>query len=234
MNRKDKLDIDRVAIIGRTYDEYAKFFMLDSAVLGRVTVLDCGGGVSSFAAEANRAGCRITACDPVYAMPVSDLIRRGEEDLAHVFDRFDRAAHLYTWSHYRDKEEIIACRRRALARFADDFPSGLEQGRYLAATLPSLPFNDKCFELVLCSHFLFLYHDRLDREFHRATLLELVRVAGGEVRVFPLQGLDAQPYPDLSEMLDWLAGQGIWADVVDVPFEFQKGSNQMLCLERKP
>ena len=51
--------------------------------------------------------------------------------------------------------------------------------------------------LVLSGHFLFTYCDRFDYPFHREAVLELFRVSAKEVRIYPLQGPDAQPYEDL-------------------------------------
>jgi len=64
-------------------------------------------------------------------------------------------------------------------------------------------------------------------------LKELVRVTSGEVRIFPLSGLDAKPYPYLSEMLSFLDDEGMKAEIVEVPFEFQRWANKMLTLYRR-
>ncbi|MBU0675753.1 MAG: class I SAM-dependent methyltransferase [Proteobacteria bacterium] len=232
MKIRDRLDLDRVVFIGRTFGEYLGMFDLDSSVLRCGSILDCGAGPSSFTAEAHRAGILATACDPCYELSAEVLGDKGRDDIDHVFDRFESVEHLYTWNYYRNREALIACRRRALESFLADFLQGIEAGRYIGAALPRLPFPDRTFSLVLCSHFLFLYHDRLDLDFHKASLLELMRVGRAEVRVFPLQGLDAQPYPHLDEIIMFLAGQGVVAEIVGVPFEFQKGSNKMLRLRR--
>ena len=72
--------------------------------------------------------------------------------------------------------------------FLDDYVRGRTQGRYLAASLPDLPFGGGQFDLALCSHFLFLYTDQLSCAFHRQAVRELCRVAR-EVRIFPLLDL---------------------------------------------
>jgi ubiquinone/menaquinone biosynthesis C-methylase UbiE len=53
----------------------------------------------------------------------------------------------------------------------EDFPEGLKQNRYIPGELPSLPFDEKEFDLALCSHFLFLYTDNLSLEFHQSLKL---------------------------------------------------------------
>jgi hypothetical protein len=230
MQTGDFLDIDRVAFIGRTFFEYKRMFALDEMVLRNGPVLDCAAGPSSFTAEAHGSGFQVTACDLLYRLPGQALTDKGKKDIEHVFDKLDEVRHLYTWAYYKNKEEIIGLRHKSLNSFSADFPGGLVEGRYVYADLPHLPFPDKAFPLVLSSHFLFLYGDRLSMDFHKACLKEMARVCSGEVRIFPLQGLDAKPYPHLGEVLAFLAEQDIGGEIVQVPFEFQKGSHKMMKL----
>jgi hypothetical protein len=230
---KERINIDRIAFIGRTYKEYVDMFGLEENVLRRGPVLDCPAGAASFTAEATGRGLDVTACDLLYGQPVEGLIKKSEADMEHVFDRFDEAAHLYTWKYYRSKEDVIAHRKKALDSFMDDYRRGLEAERYVHAELPLLPFPDGKFRLVLSSHFLFLYSQWLDFDFHIASLRELVRVSSGEVRVFPLQGLDSRPYPRLEEVLDTFRSDRTDAEIIGVLFEFQRGGNRMLRISRK-
>jgi hypothetical protein len=48
-----------------------------------------------------------------------------------------------------------------------------------------------------------------------------------------LVGLDAKPYQYLDEVLSFIGSEGIKAEIVKVPFEFQLGANQMIKLMRK-
>lgn len=230
MAEKDCLDIDRVAFIGRTYSEYMRIFDLDASVFRNGAILDCPAGPSSFTAEARRAGFSVTACDSVYNLPVEHLAAKGKKDIEHVFEKLDEVRHLYAWDYYKGKDEIVSLRQASLAAFLRDFPDGMAEGRYVHGVLPRLPFPDNAFSLVLVSHFLFLYGDRLDLNFHKACVKEIMRVSSGEARIFPLQGLDAKPYPYIGELLSFLEAENIAAKIVDVPFEFQKGSNKILRL----
>jgi hypothetical protein len=233
MSRREGLNLDRIVFIGRTYFEYVRMFDLDESDLKRRAVLDCAAGPSSFSAEAHKLGFRVTACDTLYHVPPEKLAEKGRADIEHTFQKVDDVPHLYVWKYYKDRNEIIGLRHQALETFAEDFPYGLREGRYVHAELPRLPFPDKAFSLVLVSHFLFLYGDRLDLEFHQACLKELVRVSSGEVRIFPLQGLDARPYPHMDKVLSFLESENIDAKIADVPFEFQRGSNKIMRLRRK-
>jgi hypothetical protein len=230
---KNALDIDRIAFIGRTYDEYRKIFDLDRAVLAKGRVLDCPAGASSFTAEAYLKGIDVTACDIMYNLKADELFEKGEKDIQHVFEKFNEVPHLYTWSYYRDKEDVISRRKSALERFTHDFQDGLAAGRYVPAELPVLPFPDNHFSLVLSGHFLFLYSDRLRPDFHLNCLKELVRVCAGIVLVFPLSGLDAKPYEHMDDVITSLESSGINVEITKTFFEFQTGSRRMMRLSRK-
>jgi len=229
---KNSLDIDRIAFIGRTYDEYMKIFDLDESILLRGRILDCPAGASSFAAEANKKGFDVTASDIFYTVAAEILMEKGKKDIQHVFEKFDEVSHLYVWKYYKNKKEVVLLRRKALEFFTADFPAGRTKGRYVQAELPRLPFADGEFMLVLSGHFLFLYNDRLDLNFHKACLKEFVRVCSGEVRIFPLSGLNTKLYPYMDDVFSYLRHEGVTAEIVNVPFEFQKGANQMLKLKR--
>jgi hypothetical protein len=48
---KDRMELDRVVLLGRTLKEYSAYFQLNEADLRSGRILDLGAGVSSFAAE---------------------------------------------------------------------------------------------------------------------------------------------------------------------------------------
>jgi hypothetical protein len=203
------------------------FMLTDSDFRGRL--LDCPGGASSFTAQASDRGALVTAVDPVYAMPAADLqeLIMGEPDRgsAHTVAGVDR----YRWDFYGDVEGHREMRKTSAAHFSRDIEAHPE--RYVAASLPDLPFEDHQFDLVLSSHFLFTYADRLDQNFHFRALVELHRICRREVRVFPL--LD-QAGCSLSAMtralIARLVRQGIGAKICNVSYEFQRGGNQMLVI----
>jgi hypothetical protein len=120
----------------------------------------------------------------------------------------------------------------AMKTFLDDYESGKIGGRYLAASLPDLPFGDREFDLALSAHFLFLYSDQLSLDFHRSGLLELCRVAR-EVRVFPLLDVNGVPSPHLGPLLDEFHATDLEAEIREVPYEFQRGGNRMLRIRAR-
>jgi len=97
--------------------------------------------------------------------------------------------------------------------------------------LPELPFEDDEFDLSLCSHLLFLYSAQLSFDFHFASMLEMLRVAR-EVRVFPLLDLDLQHSAHLDPVMAELRSADFHPEIVNVPYEFQKGGGQMLRARR--
>ena len=115
----------------------------------------------------------------------------------------------------------------AMQHFLDDYESGRVQGRYVDAALPSIPFEDSCFDLALSSHFLFLYSDQLGETFHQLAFRELCRVSR-EVRVFPLLALGGARSPYVERIVEDVgnAGHEVWIE--SVPYEFQRGGNQMM------
>lgn len=224
----ERIQLDRVVFYGRTLAEYVKIFDLDLPSWRSCTILDCPAGASSFVAEARREGMQAVACDPLYGADISRLIERGEADIQHVIDRVAQVPQLFQWNCYSNLNDLKSYRLLALRWFQYDYPSGLLEQRYIKAELPRLPFEDRSFDLVLSGHLLFTYSDRLDYTFHREAVLELVRVSAKKVRIYPFQGPDAQPYRHMDNLLSDLRRTGIVAEIQPVPFEFQRGSNQML------
>jgi hypothetical protein len=93
--------------------------------------------------------------------------------------------------------------------------------------LPKLDFQDKQFQLALCSHFLFLYSEHLSFEFHLDSIRELCRIAE-EVRIFPLLTLAQARSPYIDEISSTLPKEGINSEIIQVPYELQKGGNQAI------
>ncbi len=114
--------------------------------------------------------------------------------------------------------------------FLADFDAGKEQGRYISGELPLLPFENGQFDMALSSHFLFLYSAHLSIEFHIQALREMLRVSH-EVRVFPLLTLYGASSPHLRAVNEYFPENGFSVDTLRVPYEFQRGGNQMLVIK---
>jgi hypothetical protein len=213
---------------GRSFGEYERMFALTGHDLS-CRMLGCGDGPASFNAEGHRRGVAITSCDPIYAFRAEEIRQRIDDTSAAIVEQTRQHAGQFVWNSIRTVEELRATRLAAMDLFLDDFAS--RRGRYVAAALPELPFRDAAFDLALCSHFLFLYSRHFDLDSHRRALRDLCRVAG-EVRVFPLLALDGQRSPYVDPLVGEMHAAGIEAAIEPVPYEFQRGGNEMLRICR--
>ena len=123
-------------------------------------------------------------------------------------------------------------RRTAAQRFLADYAAHFIHNRYVAGSLPRLPFFDGTFDLVLSAHLLFTYAKRFDFDWHLAACRELVRVTADEVRIHPLCGLDGRPYPGVTRLRRELRETGVASEVRAVDYEFFAGAHSMLVLRR--
>jgi hypothetical protein len=121
---------------------------------------------------------------------------------------------------------------KAMTAFLSDFDDGVKQGRYVDASLPFLPFQDEQFQLTLCSHFLFLYSEKLDLDFHIKAILELLRVSS-EVRIFPIIDLENKTSRHLERIRSFCKEHEFRFSLKKVDYEFQFGGNKMAVIERK-
>jgi len=216
---------------GRSFDEYVRMFALTEADLA-ARILGCGDGPASFNAEATRRGATVVSCDPIYQFAAAQIRQRIDETATEVLEQARRNAHEFVWDDaIPDIEALKRVRMSAMNAFLDDYERGRTDGRYLDARLPSLPFADGAFGLALCSHFLFLYSQQVDAAFHVQSLRELCRVAR-EVRVFPLLALGAVRSPHLDIATQALEAEGCGIVIERVPYEFQRGGNEMLRVTR--
>ncbi|WP_309385299.1 class I SAM-dependent methyltransferase [Cerasicoccus frondis] len=186
------LIFDRVVFFGRRYEEILNLFALSEDELRDKRILDCNSGPDGFVAGGHARGFDVTGCDPVYAKPIPDIEAMGRADIEYARDLCERQPDMMT------PEEMAAWtadKSAALNAFLADFQTGHREGRYVAASLPELPFEDNAFDLVLSSHFLFIgsHPDvggmidggHFSQEFHQQAIRELLRVCRGQVRIFP-------------------------------------------------
>lgn len=216
--------IGEMLVSARSLAEYRAMFSLTDPDLAG-TVLDCPGGAASFTAELCAAGGRATACDPQYTRPLGTLAELARTDLRRGYRYHQEHPDEYVWTYFADPDAYLASRTRSIELFTQHVAA--DPGRYVAARLPTLPFADRSFDLALCSHLLFSYADRLDRRFHLASILELVRVAA-EVRIHPLVPFGFAINPELPELIEQLAQMRVQATIHVVDYEFQRGGHSML------
>ncbi len=207
----------------RSFDEYVRMFALSGDDLAG-HILGCGDGPASFNAEATALGHHVISCDPIYALSAGEVEQRVEQCYDAVISQVKQNRDGFVWTYFRDPDRLAESRLASLRRFLADFDNGKQEGRYVTASLPELPFKDGQFSLALVSHFLFLYSDQSDLDFHVAAFEELLRVAR-EVRVFPLLGLDRRWSPHISPLREHLERDGFEIEVVAVEYEFQRAED---------
>lgn len=214
---------------GRSWDEYLKMFKLTREELKTRSFLDCAAGASSFTAYLANGGGRVQAVDLLYdqdPLVLKSLCQKHLEALVKSLEPIKRE---FEWSYFRDLDHLKEHRSRSCQEFYQDYSQNPD--RYQKGDLTRLPFADSEFDIVLSSHLLFIYDHRLDLEFHLQVLDEMFRVAGEEVRVYPL----VKHANKTSEFLKpaWQRMSMVAElELVKVNYQFRRGGNQMLIIRK--
>jgi hypothetical protein len=211
---------------GRSFDEYVRMFRLSDADL-EGKLLGCGDGPAGFNAKMAQHGHPMISCDPLYQFSASQIRKRIDETYDNIIAQTYRNRDLFLWTNIATVEELGRVRRSAMNDFLADYDSGRREGRYIAAELPLLPFATGTFDLALCSHFLFMYSPILSLSLHEDAIAAMCSVAR-EVRIFPLLTFNAEPSPYVQPIIESLKGIGREVSIERVPYEFQRGANEML------
>ncbi|HKY21443.1 MAG TPA: hypothetical protein VJM31_09510 [Vicinamibacterales bacterium] len=222
--------LDRIVPWGRSFDEYTRMFALTDADLAG-QILGCADGPASFNAEATRRGSHVVSCDPLYAFDASQIRARIAATSNDILEQTRQHRSEFVWGAIASPEDLLRLRMDAMDIFLSDYERGRDERRYINAALPRLPFEDNAFDLACCSHFLFLYSEQLDEALHCAATAELCRVAG-EVRIFPLLTLGGAPSPHVGPVAQHVRRAGWAVSIERVPYEFQRGGNQMMRITR--
>src|SRR5690349_14660206 len=129
--KKQGLQLDRVVLLGRTYEEYTRYFGLQMDEWRGKKILDVASGVGSFRAEASALGYDVTAADRIYEFAPEDLAPRCVADLDHIIDSV-RDLTVYRWDNfYGNPERLRGLRERAYRTFLKDYSERRE--RYIRA-----------------------------------------------------------------------------------------------------
>lgn len=175
-------------------------------------------------------GADVVAADILYELSGEVLAAKGAADLDELGQGMIGAEDDYVWDEFGDVDGQVRVRTTALQDFIQDYHAHRE--RYVAATLPHVPFADNQFDTVLSVHFLFCYANLLGFYHHLTTIKELLRVSKDEVRIFPLVSNGGVVHPYLPELMAELEAFGHKPEVVRVPYEFQRGANEMLRITK--
>ena len=217
--------LDQVVPWGRSFKEYRRMFALSDTDLQR-RILGCADGPASFNAESTRRGTAVISIDPLYRLDSRTIRDRIAATYDQMLEQAKGNSQQFVWDTIQSVEELGRIRMQAMQALLDDYDLGRRQRRYIDAELPSTALPDKSFGLAVCSHFLFLYTERLSEAFHQSAILELCRVAC-EVRIFPLLALEGRTSPYVAGIVDDLS-ESYEVSLETVPYEFQRGGNQMM------
>jgi len=211
---------------GRNLSEYIAMFLLTKGDLS-AKILGCGDGPSSFNTEVDLDGGSVVSIDPLYAYSKKEIMNRINEVSDTIMEQVNANKESFVWKTIENPTMLLDMRIEAMTEFIIDYNEGREEGRYVNESLPALSFDDKQFDLALSSHFLFLYSEHLDMEFHLQSILEMLRVAN-EVRIFPLVDLKNEKSPYINEIMEKLTESGYDVSIVETGYEFKKGANEMM------
>jgi hypothetical protein len=162
-------------------------------------------------------------------LSAQEIAARSEPDLEAVYHAIGTVP-TYRWSYYKTPERMREFRERAYSTFVSDYKNYAE--RYVAGEPPRLSFADGEFDLTLVSYFLFAYQERLGYEFHRDSILEIMRVTRGEARIYPTVTFEAQPSEYVPMLRSDPALQHFVFTEVKTDFEFLVNSNSFLRVRR--
>ena len=213
----------------RNYNEYIRMFDLTEEDM-RAGILGCADGPASFNCTCHLRGFRVISADPMYQYTGRVIRKRIEETYTEVLKQTSEHQAKFRWDSIPSVEELGRIRMEAMNDFLNSYAEGKQQGRYVAASLPRLPFPDLEFGLALSSHFLFLYTDHLSEEFHTEAIQEMLRVSR-EVRVFPLLDMTGERSPYVPNILKRFGENRI--EIRKVKYEFQHGGNEALIIRKQ-
>lgn len=222
------MKLDAVVPFGRSLDEYTHMFDLTPAELSQ-SILGVGDGPASFNAEATQQGAQIISIDPIYTFSGDEILQRFKAVVDDIIHQVKATSEDYVWTYHQSPDHLRQNREQAIQKFLADYDLGRQDDRYQVQELPKLNFADGTFALALCSHFLFLYSAHYDFAFHQDSIREMLRVSH-EVRIFPLLTLMLERSPYLNDIISTLQTEGYCVEIVRVPYELQKGGNEMLLV----
>jgi hypothetical protein len=225
----DPPSIGALLVSARSYGEYLAMFDLTPDQLAGRRVLDCPGGAASFTVGAAEAGAAAIAVDPVYAHPHDVLAAHARSEVVRGNDHIRDHPERFVWSYFSSVDDHLRSRLAAVERFEQDRRRVPE--RYLAGSLPNLPFPDDAFDLAVSSHLLFTYDDRLDEQLHVDAARELLRVAA-EVRVFPTLSLRDAVSDHVAAVTAALEADGAAVELRTSPYQLQRGEHDVLVARR--
>jgi hypothetical protein len=224
-----KLELDNVILVGRTFSEYKDMFLLHN-IAKEQSILDAASGVSSFGAEARQNGYHVKSSDKIYMLEHNEINKKCAADLDNAIHKISDIKELYKWGYFKNLQDLKGTREYAYKLFLNDYK--INKGKYyIYSEFPDSSFSNNEFDIVLVSHFLFLYDELFTYEFHKKVIKELCRIAKCEIRIYPLINLQGEK----SKYVDLLINDSDFpcADfsIEKVNYEFVHGADSMLKIK---
>ena len=130
----------------------------------------------------------------------------------------------------RTSKDLVSFRQKARDIFISDYGAG-GRDRYISTRFPDTIFTGQEFDVTLMSHFLFLYDEHMDYNFHSDVVAELIRITREEIRIYPLFNLRWKR----SVFVDRIIGDARFSrakfEVRKTAFEFVKGADEYLSIK---
>lgn len=223
-----QLNLENIVITGRTFEEYSAFFGIDLEYLRGKKVLDCPSGASSFVATLKQESIQAKGVDILYNFDKKSIKQQGIKSIEKIY-KDTSWMDVYKMDFYKTKENHRFHRESALREFVDDY----NDRDYIFAKLPNLPFENNSFDILLSSHLLFVYDDRLDFDFHKNSIAEMLRVAK-EVRIFPLVDFKNSRVDEEKNFSPFVYKilEEFQCEIIETDFEFQPRANRYLKISR--
>lgn len=225
------LNLSNILPWGRSYAEYLEMFSLSENDLNK-RILSCADGLSSFNAEASALGLNILSCDPVYQYDISEIKLLIKNSYQEIISGIEKHQGNFFWKRFANIQALSEYRKKVFVEFFDHFSQLRNSDKYLQASLPNLPFNNDSIDLLLISHFLFLYTENINFELHCTYIKECLRVSK-EMRIYPLATLNNEPYPHLTKIINHCESLGFTIYTEEVAYRFLKSANEMLVIKKK-
>jgi hypothetical protein len=224
------MKLDSVVPLGRSFEEYSLMFDLSSHNL-KSKIVGVGDGPASFNCTMSKMRHSVVSVDPIYTLSSHEIKNQFEQNIDNIIKQVQESPDEWIWKFHASPEELKKHRRKVINQFSDDFESGKEEKRYIVGELPSLNFENDQFDLALCSHFLFLYSEHFDFEFHKKSIEEMLRISR-EIRIFPLLDLEKHSSKYVAPLINLYENKGCEIEVRKVNYELQRGGNEMLRIRK--
>lgn len=209
------MDLEEIVPWGRNLKEYKSMFNLTN----EDNILGVADGPSSFGKEMRALGKHVISADIVYAFKAKEIEERILEVAPMIEDQMEKSSDNFNFSGmFSSVKEVVKSRLETMKNFLVDYEKNPQF--YKEATVLKLPFEDNSFDLALVSHFLFLYSEHLDSDFHCEAISEILRVSQS-VRIFPLTDLKGEMSPHLEKILEYFSDYQIKVEPCSYEFVYR-------------